>query len=306
MTVPTSDALDAVTITPRVVAVEGIPMSGVLARVAAPRATLVAVHGGATTSAYFNPPGHPELSLLRLGAAMGFTVLAIDRPGFGASALYGNEFDDTTRRINLTYAAMDKMLGDAQLGAGLFLVAHSNGCELALRMAMQRSAFRGSPLLGLELSGTGLRQTDRAREILAGATRSAPPSGLRELLYEPAAVYPPGVDRAVRIDGGPISPDYEGRFIVSWRKDFPALAAHVTVPVRFTAAEHERVWCSDTESLAQIAGQFSSSPRALSHIQPGAGHNLSLGHSAADYHLSILTFVDECITATTDFTTEAS
>lgn len=280
-------AIDAVVVTPRVVAVEGIPMSGIVARVPEPRATLVAVHGGATTSVYFDGPGQPRLSLLRLGAAMGFTVLAIDRPGFGASALYENEFDDTERRIELTYAAVDKMLGEVD--PELFLVAHSNGCELALRMA----AHESRRLLGMELSGTGIRQTSRAREILAGATRANPPSRLRELLWEPAALYPAGIDRAIRIDGGPISPRYESTLITHWHDAFPALASQVRVPVRFTAAEHERVWESDPAALDDIVALFSSSPRAVGHLQLGGGHNLSLGHVAPDYHQSILSFIGE-------------
>lgn len=297
----TAEALDAVAVKPRVVAVDGIPMSGVLAQVPNPRATLVAVHGGATTSAYFNCPGFPQLSLLRLGAALGFTVLAIDRPGFGASALYSDEFDQTPRRIDLAYRAIEAMLGDGDRGAGLFMVAHSNGCELTLRMAADP---RGSELLGIELSGTGIRQQARAREILAGASRTNIPAGLRELLWEPADLYPEGVDRAVRTPGGPSSPDYEEDLVRHWLADFPALAAQVRVPVRFTVAEHERVWENDPDALADIVALFSDAPRAFGYRQGDGGHNLSLSSIAPEYHLSILSFVEQCM-ATTDSIAEA-
>lgn len=67
---------------PRVVMVDGVPMSGLLAEAAGqPRAVVVALHGGASTAAYFDCPGHPRLSLLRLGARLGFTMIALDRPG---------------------------------------------------------------------------------------------------------------------------------------------------------------------------------------------------------------------------------
>ena len=49
----------------------------------------------------------------------------------------------------------------------MFLLAHSNGCELALRMAADR---RDHHLLGLELAGTGLRKYPAAAEILSQAT----------------------------------------------------------------------------------------------------------------------------------------
>src|SRR5262249_62022404 len=70
----------------RVVDADGIPMSARLAEVPHPRAVVVALHGGAVTSAYFDAPGQPRHSLLRTGAALGFTVLALDRPGYGSAA----------------------------------------------------------------------------------------------------------------------------------------------------------------------------------------------------------------------------
>ncbi|MGH7291060.1 MAG: alpha/beta hydrolase, partial [Myxococcota bacterium] len=45
--------------------VGAVPMSALVAEVPQPRAVIVAVHGGATSAAYFDCPGHPRLSLLR-------------------------------------------------------------------------------------------------------------------------------------------------------------------------------------------------------------------------------------------------
>ncbi len=52
----------------------------------AARATVVALHGGGMSAGYFDGQAHPDLSLLTLGARLGFTVLAVDRPGYGLSA----------------------------------------------------------------------------------------------------------------------------------------------------------------------------------------------------------------------------
>ena len=71
-------------IRPRVVMVGAVPMSALVATVPEPRAVLVAIHGGATTSGYFDCPGRPDLSLLRTAAAQGFTAIALDRPGYCA------------------------------------------------------------------------------------------------------------------------------------------------------------------------------------------------------------------------------
>ena len=73
---------------PRLVIVDGVPMSALIAESAEPKAVIVAIHGGGTTSVYFDCPGHPSYSLLRSGAAAEFTVVALDRPGYGSSAPY--------------------------------------------------------------------------------------------------------------------------------------------------------------------------------------------------------------------------
>ena len=78
-------------------------------------------------------------------------------------------------------------------------------------------------------------------------------------------------------------------------KTFPALAPAVRVPVQFSIAEHEKVWQTDDSALTEITALFSGSPRFTVNRQPEAGHNISLGHSAADYHRKVFGFVDECV-----------
>ena len=276
----------------RMVPVDGIPMSGLFAEAPEPRAVIVAFHGGASSAAYFDCPGHPELSLLRPAAAAGFSAVALDRPGYGASAPYSDSMWEPERRVELAYAAADAMLGNRDRGAGLFILAHSNGCELALRMAV---AERGRDLLGLELAGTGLRQYPAARAILKQATATYRPAGIRELIWAPEELYPADVVNAVGSGG---ARPQEAELSAHWAgRDFPALAGHVVVPVRFTAAEHEKVWDSTPESLAAIAALFTKSPHVELHHQSGAGHNLSLGVAAAQYHSSVFSFVDQCINA---------
>jgi pimeloyl-ACP methyl ester carboxylesterase len=278
---------------PRVVLVDGVPMSGLVAETADPRAVIVALHGGASTAAYFDCPGHPRLSMLRTGAALGFTVVALDRPGYGSSAPYPDAIERPEQRVALAYGALDKILGPKPRGAGLFLFAHSNGCELALRMATNE---RGTDLLGIEMAGTGLQYAAAAREIIKSATATHRPPGLRELLWEPAHLYPAEV--LTGITNSSTGALYEATMVKDWpRQDFPALAAKVAVPVQFSVAEHERVWRSDPEALADIAAMFTASPRFVINEQPGAGHNLSLSVSAAAYHMKVLSFVEECVVA---------
>ena len=86
--------------------------------------------------------------------------------------------------------------------------------------------------------------------------------------------------------------------VSNWaRQDFPALAPAVRVPVQFSIAEHEKVWQSDPPAQAEIASLFSGAPRFHINVQSQAGHNISLGHTAAVYHSTVLSFADECVNA---------
>ena len=96
--------------------VGGVPMSALVAAVPEPRAVIVAIHGGATSSAYFDCPGHPRLSLLRLASSLGYTAIAIERPGYGASALYQDEMGSTERRVELALGVVDKIVAGERRG----------------------------------------------------------------------------------------------------------------------------------------------------------------------------------------------
>ncbi len=281
--------------TPRVVLVDGVPMSGLIEEAEDPKAVVVAFHGGSSTAAYFDCPGHPSLSLLRMGTDNGYTMVALDRPGYGSSAPYPEAMERPEQRVALAYGAIDKILGARPRGAGLFLVGHSAGCELAVRMAADERAVQAD-VIGLELAGTGVQYDAAMAEIMKSATATKRPTGLREMLWQPAELYPPDVlSGMTNSSTGAL---YEVVTTKNWpRQDFPALAPRVRVPVQFSAAEHERVWRSDHETLTQIGAMFTASPRFVINEQSGTGHNMSLSLSAAAYHRTVLSFVGECVAA---------
>jgi pimeloyl-ACP methyl ester carboxylesterase len=291
---------------PRVVLVDGVPMSGLVALADEPKAVVVAFHGGASTAAYFDCPGHPDLSLLRTGADQGYTMVALDRPGYGSSAPYPDAMARPEQRVAMAFGAIDKILGGNPRGAGLVLLGHSAGCELAVRLAADERAEHDD-VLGLELAGTGVEYHLATADILKAATATQRPTGLRDILWQPTDLYPDDVlSGMTNSTSGAM---YEVEMTRSWpQQDFPALAARVRVPVQFTVAEHERVWRSDPETLARIGAMFSSAPQFAINEQTDTGHNISLSINAAAYHRNVLSFVDECVLAQEDTSekTEAS
>ncbi|MGW1028973.1 alpha/beta hydrolase [Streptomyces sp. NPDC002577] len=281
-------------VVPHVVDVDGIPLSALVCEAPRPRAVIVALHGGGTTSAYFDCPGRPRLSLLRTGAALGFTVVALDRPGYGASAEYAAKVTGTERPVNLGYAAVEKLLEGRSRGAGVFLLAHSAGCELAVRMA---SDERGRELLGLAVGGFGRELDPHAKTVLdrTGETADAdtrPARGRRALLWGPSRLYAPDVYRGTAISAP--TPPYETQDR-PWRHEYPGLAARVRIPVQISLGDHETVWRSGPAELAEIASLFTASPRVSVNEQAQSGHNLSLGLAGLAYHLKVLSFAEECV-----------
>lgn len=276
---------------PRLVIVDGVPMSALVTEVEDPQAVIVAIHGGGTTAMYFDCPGHASYSLLRTGAAAGFTVVALDRPGYGSSAPYPEAMVSGEQRVNLAYGAVDRILGERPRGAGIFVWGHSGGCELTLRLAVDA---RGADLLGIELAGTGRHYHPAAKEILKTATRERRPSGMRELLWSPEQSYPPEVLNGATVS--PSAPAYEDQMVSDWaRQTFPELAPAVRVPVHFSIAEHEKVWQTDDAAVTEVGALFTGAPRFVVHRQPDAGHNISLSHAAPIYHSKVLEFVRDCV-----------
>lgn len=278
--------------------VGGVPMSALVCEAADPRLVIVALHGGAVTSSYYDYPEHPDLSLLRAGAADGCTVIALDRPGYGASAgIPGDALGDAGTRAGLVFGAVDALLDGRPRGSGVFLLAHSMGCVLAVQAA---ASAAGASLLGLEIAGTG-RAPHPEADFMAPLLRTGPRPGrggrpgrttLAAAMWEPADLYPPGAvaDLEVTRDG----PRYEGPDIRGWVASFPVLAARVRIPVRYTLGDHERVWDPSPAAMKDIASLFTAAPRVETHLQPGAAHNLSRCRSAASYHASVLSFATQC------------
>ncbi|GHF64502.1 thioesterase [Streptomyces mashuensis] len=266
---------------------DGVPLSGLLARPrGTPRATVVAIHGGGMRAGYFHGLSHGGQSLLTLAAGLGFTALALDRPGYGLSAGHLPDGATLAEQSRLLHAALAGFADTYDTGAGVFLMAHSYGGKLALHAAADE---RGTDLLGLDISGISHRYAvDLA---LVGDIH-----GLRTwpLHWGPLGLYPPGTFRAAKPLVTPM-PGREAAEARRWARDFPRLAGRVRVPVRFTFAEHEGWWHHDEETIASMRGLLSEAPRVVVDRQPRAGHNISLGWAARSYHLRALAFVEECV-----------
>jgi pimeloyl-ACP methyl ester carboxylesterase len=277
----------------------GTELSALLAEPdAGPRALVLALHGGGMTAEYFHGRAHPDLSLLTLGRRLGFSVLALDRPGYGRSRPALPDGQSLHGQTATVFDALDTFASAHATGEGVFVVAHSYGLKLALHLAAHA---RGAALLGLDGSGAVYRyQPDLAPSERAGeADADAPPPtsrSPRELFWGAESLYPPGTfDPGMR----PVAPvpTTEYRESARWAEMLPALAAQVRLPYQFTVAQYEQWWQATDADLIEYRALFPAVPLMTIRRQPAAGHNISLGWAARAYHLNALAFAEQCLLA---------
>ena len=276
-----------------------VELSGLLAEPATPpRALILALHGGGMTAGYFHGRAHPDLSLLRLGDRLGFTVLALDRPGYGRSSSFLPRGQVLSEQAGTVYGALDDFAARHATGAGVFVVGHSYGLKLGLFLAAHP---RGKELLGVDGSGAAYRYQPALdpgaaeTELTAdGSVASYASRSPRELFWGSESLYPPGTfTRGMR----PIAavPEIESDESARWPDLLPGVAAEVRVPFQFSVAEHEQWWQVTDADLAEYQALFTAAPHLVVRRQPAAGHNISLGWAARSYHLNALAFAEQCL-----------
>ncbi|MEV5436568.1 alpha/beta fold hydrolase [Streptomyces sp. NPDC052682] len=255
-----------------------------------PRAVLVAVHGRAMSPGYFAGPVAPHTSLLALASSLGHTVLAVERPGYGlsrSSLPLGLPLAD---QALLLRRAMADYADQHPVGAGFFLVGHSDGGKTALYLAGEQwGETPAERLLGLDLNGCGWHYSPAAAhfpDTLNG--------GAGQLNWGPLRLYPGSTFHASRALLRDV-PAAEEAETAHWPARFPAVAARVRCPVRLTFGEHEGWWRLDRDEMAAMAACFTRTRPPVVERVPEAGHNLSLGLAAPLYHLRALAFLEECL-----------
>jgi prepilin-type processing-associated H-X9-DG protein len=257
---------------------------------------VVALHGGGMNAGYFDGQAHPDVSLLTLGARLGYTVLALDRPGYGVSAALVRGGQRLGAQATTVRAAIAAFTTAHAPGAGTLLLGHSFGAKLAFAVAAD---WETPALLGVDVSGCG-------RRLAVHAGRLSPDhgAGLRQLNWGPLRLYPPDTFRLSQTVVAPM-PVQELSAVAGWMRLSEKILPRVRVPVRLTFAQHEAWWGHEDDDLADLRGRLSASPRVVVDHLPHAGHNISLGWAARAYHLKALAFAEECLTARAQATQQA-
>jgi pimeloyl-ACP methyl ester carboxylesterase len=232
---------------------------------------------------------------VRLSLQLGFAVLALDRPGYGASRGGDPAALRISQQVETLFDAIDSWSATEGLQAPVCLIGHSVGGIAALMMAADA---RGRALAAVDVMGVPFRYPPGggARALLkAGEQAPEPADNLqRRLLFGPDGSFPPKAVAHHRscVRPIPLAELEDGLAAPAiWGQVLPEIA----VPVQFTLAEFETMQCTGWDVLHEVRALLRRSPVVRVDLLLGSGHNASLHHAARAYHLRALAFFEECV-----------
>jgi pimeloyl-ACP methyl ester carboxylesterase len=276
--------------------VGAITLSGVEARPqSSPQALVVALHGSGYTGRYWDSPHDETGSLLQLGSELGFHVVAVDRPGYGAARDLGG----TGAGIDSQAAILGDFIGglrDESGGLPVFLIGHSIGSLLAVRLAAveARDYVCGIDVVGLPVQWRP-DVTSALQALLDGVATTLLSADSRLAMYfGPDGTYDPRVLELESSFSQRIPREEMAGSLASGQL-LRDLAPQVRVPVQYTVAEFENSIAGGMDALADGCALFAHAPRVDARIQSNTGHNVSLHKVGRSYHLRALTFFDEIV-----------
>lgn len=258
-------------------------------------ATIVALHGGGYSAGYWDHPLDRSASLLEVGASLGYRVVAVDRPGYGASHGLTGPDVRLKRQAEVVLDLIEALRSEPGSGPAVFLIGHSVGAILALFIA---ASHRADMVAAVEISGLPFffhrSRVDRSQLEGTGYSPGVPRERRLKVFYGPAETYDPEILVAEARLFRPI-PAGETLDAYECPETTPVLAKDVTVPIQITRAEFEKSSGGGRKGLTQCGRLFTSSPRVFLHWQRGSGHNISLHRVARAYHLRAIAFFDEVL-----------
>ena len=259
-----------------------------------PRALLVAVHGGTYTSKYFDTS--PSM-LFELCASLGYSILALDRPGYGAATSVPLDQLSFDGQVPILRQALDEIWNDyGQQSAGMFLIGHSIGGMISLLLAAENPHEH---LLGMNMTGAGALYNEQTKVAFAALVSDAP-TVMMDIAIKLAAMYGPPwsyPEEQAHYDPERDVPTaaIELAEAQTWGARLPRVAADVRVPVQFIVPEYDHIWRGDREALSHVAEMFTAAPFVDVGMQRMVGHSAELHMLARAFYMKILSFVEECI-----------
>ncbi len=257
------------------------------------RPLIVALHGGTYTSAYFDVEGH---SLLETGRCNGFDVVALDRPGYGASDPLPDEETTFARGAAILDAAVEQLWRENGAGRpGIVLIGHSIGAAIAMHVAARHPSW---PLLGLAVSGIHDVAPPHVRDAWNSMPPGQPvvltPEQRRQFFYGPDWTIEPGIVERAAGSTSPVPLAELLEVVGGWPADAAGMAARVQVPVDYVAYEFEQLWTINETTVRDFGAKFAAAPVLHTDLMRGTGHLGDHHRTGLALQLRQLAFALEC------------
>ena len=252
----------------------------------APVSLIACIHGGGCNGRYFDLP---SFSFLDAAIAAGHAVLAIDRPGHGASPASAamTPVHNAAALLPEVVAKALAELGDDDLAVGLF--GHSIGGAVAMHCA----ALAPGMLTCLVTSGIGVRPTRAAMAWHRGLCDADDVVLPQEFFFGPEGSFDWRAPIAIRKSAEPWLRADVDEILLDWPGQFDAVAARVAAPALCIFSEHERIWENDAAAIGAMRGGFAG--RATVEIAAGGGHLYEVHRNWSAHAGRIIAFIEEHI-----------
>jgi pimeloyl-ACP methyl ester carboxylesterase len=241
-------------------------------------------------SSYWHPPLDESHSLLAAAARAGWTAVAFDRPGYGATSGLATERVRARDQADLVRDQALPLAGESPI----VLVGHSLGSIVAGYCALDGWDGR---VAGLAIGGAPLAYSPAQVAALALNDVSGDFVRMPRALVEanvPRWFGPPGTYDPVLLDHVKtlMGRTPSGEFEDARRAPdvLPSLLADVTVPIQVAVGEFEDATAQHEVIIDVATSALRDHADVDVLVVEGAGHNLSLSSSAPWYHQKILAF----------------
>ena len=256
---------------------------------------IVALHGGAYSSAYFDMR---SFSLLERAAALGILTIALDRPGYGDS-----EYRDQAELCHSANAAiLDAAIGQifeefGPKSRGVVLIGHSIGGAIALMIAAGKPAW---PLLGVAVSGVGLRPHDEDIE----AWQALPPDLFIDLpvalrnnkMFGESGTYSEAGQRSIALASVPAPRQELIDIVMSWPSAAPDILARIDAPMHYRQGAADALWTVNDQEIRRFAHACKSAAMIDACLLKNSGHAIDFHDLGPKFQLEQLAFALKCAT----------
>jgi len=261
------------------------------------RGIILALHGGGSSARYWNNPVGWGNSLLELGSALGFHVLAVDRPGYGESSQIDPSLTSLKQQVPILFAGLDSWCAKLKFDGPRFIIGHSVGAILTTMMAADPGSRTLSGCAGV---GVALRYSDNAaaNEINSWAAQESYAPRIdaathRLLCFGLAGSFTEAAREYDHTCYGPM-PILEYREAMGMVNEWPTLMPTIRIPIQLTCADAETMMVSDEKIVEDMKALLRDSVHSRVELQRGAGHDVSAHLVGLAYHLRAVAFFEEC------------